>query len=179
MLNRTLLQQQPAARAAQTPVRAYLMEYSANGEGAIAWSFLYNPEEISTSKDAQYATSPTMGALPSTSYSGPDLRTVQLDNLVLDGWFNGRSMGKLAEGLERLTLAKTSGSAGAIGEPGSAFTYQTPPVLSFVMGGRTVIAPCVIVSTNRKETAWFGDGAIAVATVGFTLREVSRSDLVS
>ena len=177
MLNTALLESLPNNLQARTPVHAHLLEYSATGEGAIAWSFLWNPEEISTQKNARYSTANVIGELPSVEYSGPELRTVSLSNLILDGWFDGKDVTDLAVGLEALTKAVMTGQANAIGEAGEGFSFASPPVLSFVLGGRVVIAPCVITATSRIETAWFGDGRIGDCTVSFTLQEVSPRDL--
>lgn len=168
----------PDSERATTPVRCYLMEYSPNGEAKPLWQFLYNPESISTDKNARYSESPVMGALPTTTYSGPDSRIVELKDLILDGWHDGKSVAPLAEGLERLTLATTQGATNGVGEPGDGFTFTPPPVLSFVMGGRTVIAPCVVTATSRRETGWGAGGEIVVARVSFTLKEISKADLV-
>jgi len=178
MLNRAVLDSLPNNLAARTPVNAHLLEYSATGEGAIAWSFLYNPEQISTNKAARYSSAPVQGGLPSVEFGGSELRTVSLEGLILSGWFDGKSMSGLAEGLERLTRAAIGGATNKIGEAGDGFTFESPPVLSFMLGGRVVIAPCVVLTTNRTETAWWGDGTIAEATVGFTLQEVRAADLV-
>ena len=179
MINQSLLESLPNNLPARAPVHAHLLEYSATGEGAVAWSFLFNPQVIDTNKNARYSTANVTGDLPSTEYSGPEPRTVTLNNLILDGWFDGwtKDVSNLAEGLERLTKATTDGSANAIGEAGEGFTFSSPPVLSFILGGRVVIAPCVIVSTNRSEELWYGDGRLGKATVGFTLQEVSTRDL--
>jgi hypothetical protein len=178
MFNKALLESLPNNLPARTPVHAHLLEYSATGEGAIAWSFLWNPEQIETQKNAKYSTANVIGGLPSVEYSGEELRTVSLSNIILEGFYDGKDVTDLAVGLEMLTKAVTTGQTNAIGEAGDGFTFASPPVLSFVLGGRVVIAPCVVVSTSRSETAFFGDGRIADCTVSFTLQEVSTRDLV-
>lgn len=179
MLNQALLDSLPNNLIARAPVGSHLLEYSATGEGAVAWSFLYNPEIIETQKNARYSSSPVTGELPAVEYGGPELRTVTLSNLLLEGFFDGgKDVTDLAEGLERLTKAVVGGQANAIGEAGDGFTFASPPILSFVIGGRVVIAPCVLIATSRQETAWYGDGRIGDCKVSITLQEVSPRDLI-
>ena len=178
MRNEALLASLPNNLAARAPVNAHLLEYSATGENTVVWSFLYLPEQIETTKNARYSSANVVGELPSVEYGGAELRTVSLSNLILEGFYDSKSVGGIAEGLERLTKAAVGGQANAIGEAGDGFTFASPPVLSFVLGGRVVIAPCVIVSTSRNESAWFGSGELADCTVSFTLQEISTRDLV-
>jgi hypothetical protein len=177
MLNKALLESLPNNLPARTPVHAHLLSYSATGEDSVAWSFLYNPSSFETTKGARYSSANIIGGLPSTEYGGEEPRTVALRDILLEGYYDGKSMAGLAEGLERLTKATIGGQANAIGEAGDGFTFDSPPILSFVLGGRVVIAPCVLVSCSRIETAFFGDGTCADATVSMELREVSVRDL--
>ena len=178
MRNEALFAQLPNNQHARSPVNAHLLAYSATGESAIAWSFIFPPEQIETAKNARYSTANITGGLPSLEYGGEELRTVTLSNIILEGFYDGKDVSGVAEGLERLTKAATSGSANAIGEAGDGFSFASPPVLSFVLGGRVVIAPCVVLTTQRTETAWAGDGRVMDATVSFTLQEISTRDLV-
>lgn len=178
MRNEALFAQLPNNLPARAPVHAHLLQYSATGEGAVAWSFIYAPESFTTTKNARYTASNIVGGLPATEYGGEELRTVTMSGLIVDGYYDGKNLSGVIEGLERLTKAAVGGQANAIGEAGDGFTFASPPVLSFVLGGRVVIAPCVLVSTSRQEVSWFGDGSCADATIDMTLQEVSVRDLV-
>ena len=176
MRNEALLASLPNNLAARAPVNAHLLEYSQTGEGAVAWSFLYNPESLTTPKNARYSSANVTGELPSVEYGGAELRTVTLSSLILEGFLR-KNVGGIVEGLERLTKAAVGGQANAIGEAGDGFTFASPPVLSFVLGGRVVIAPCVIVSTSRNE--FHGSGWVVRRRTGsITLQEISTRDLV-
>ena len=126
-------------------------------EQSILWEFLYLPETISYSVRVEYAELSGLSQhVPHQQYQNTGGRTLTLANLRLDGWWRGKVVQPLTEGLLALTRVTKD---------------EHPPILSFVLAGRTVIAPCVLTSIDITETAWAASGEATVATATLTLVE--------
>ncbi|HEY9735493.1 MAG TPA: hypothetical protein V6D06_04395 [Trichocoleus sp.] len=148
--------------AAQT--ECFLIEYaSGEAEAAVArlWTFLYNPSLLSYSREARYAEAATYGAVvPQQQYQNSTGKTLELQNIVIDGWWHGKSVMPLLEGLDALIEVRQSED------------QQAPPIMSLVMGDRVVLAPCILTRITVRESGWLAGGAAARATADLTLLEV-------
>ena len=131
-----------------------------NGQIGLAWRFLVNPQSLSFSRSAKYVEAGTP-ALNSQimQWTGSTGRTMSISNLLLDTWYEGRSVKPLITGLERLMDARLDKGKFA------------PPVLSFVWGRRR-FSPCVLTEIKIDEAGWL-DGEPALAVAEMTLLEVN------
>lgn len=170
MFNQAVLDSLPAgtySTAAQEP--CYLLEYASGqqeAEAAKLWQFLYNPVQIEYSREARYAEVPTQGVrVPQQQFQHSTGKTLNLSGLVLDAWWMGKSVQPLVDGLDTLIEASIEEQ------------QYSPPVLSFVMGSRTVLAPCVLQRVTVKENGWLAGGQVARASVDLVLLEVPSEDI--
>lgn len=127
------------------------------------WEFLYNPQTIHYSVRANYAELAGLSQnIPHQQYQNSEGARLTLSNLVLDGWWRGKVVQPLVNGLVSLTRASQD---------------EHPPIMSLVLSGRTVLAPCVLTSVDVVESAWAASGEATVASVNLTLLEV-HSDAI-
>lgn len=135
-------------------------------QGAILWNFLYNPQALAYSREANYSESNPLGsAVAYQHYINTSGRTLQLSNILLNSWYEGKSVQPLIDGIQALMQAQIGAGA-----------FTPPPVLSFVWGSKT-FGPCVIKSVQWQETGWLS-GAPAYGAMNITLLEV-REEQVS
>lgn len=170
MFNQAVLDSLPSgtySTAAQEP--CYLLEYASGqqeAEAAKLWQFLYNPVQLEYSREARYAEVPTQGVrVPQQQFQHSTGKTLNLSGLVLDAWWMGKSVQPLVDGLDTLIEASIEEQ------------QYSPPVLSFVMGSRTVLAPCVLQRVTVKENGWLAGGQVARASVDLVLLEVPSEDI--
>lgn len=168
MLNERILASLPSAgpSVSSASVQTQLVQWVSSdieSQSAVLWEFLYNPSRIQYSVSAQYAELAGLGIqTPHQQYQYSSGKLLTLSELLLDGWWRGRVVQPLIDQIASLTEASDSGS---------------PPVLSLVMAGRTVIAPCVLTRVTVTESAWASSGASTVATVSLTLQEIHNDAL--
>ena len=168
MLNERVLATLPNAgeTVLGSSINAQLIEWAEGeleAETSILWEFLYNPEIIQYSVRARYAEIAGLGQrVPHQQYQHSDGLSLTITNLRLDGWWRGKIVQPLADGLIALTKASED---------------QHPPILSFVLAGRTVIAPCVLTQVSISESAWAASGQATVATADLTFQEVHRDSI--
>lgn len=168
MLNERILSSLPNAGSSvsSATVQTQLVQWVSSdieSLSAVLWEFLYNPSQIQYSVSAQYAELAGQGIqTPHQQYQYSSGKLLTLTDLLLDGWWRGKVVQPLVDQLASLMRASDSGS---------------PPILSLVMAGRTVIAPCVLTRVSVTETAWASSGASTVATVSLTLQEIHNDSL--
>jgi hypothetical protein len=151
-----------------TQVDCFLMEYASGNEAATArlWNFLYNPQRIEWSREAVYAEGATYGTwVPHQQYQNSTGRMLRLPSVILEAWWLGKSVQPLLDGINALTRAQLSDR------------NYSPPVLSLVLGQRTVLAPCVLTRINVVEAGWLAGGQAARAQVDIDLLEVPSESI--
>lgn len=155
----------PAAN--QGKAEARLIEFDpAPGSAIVPWVFLVNPEKISSPFGAKYAeAAPLASRYPSVQFQNSASRTYSLSGVKLRGWMAGVSLEKALRALQALTEADPQSGRFA------------PPVLSFVMGRRT-LSPVVLSEVSVEELAWRG-GEVADADLGMTLLQLPPPDLIA
>lgn len=130
------------------------------------FSFLYNPEEKDFTRQAKYDEGVTaLTSLPSQHYRYTKGKTLQLSNLILESYSNGKTCQLLLDRLQALMEA----------DPLKG-NYAPTPV--YFRWGADTFGPAVLTDLSWKETSWL-NGKVATARVDITLLEIPPSQLPS
>lgn len=126
----------------------------------LMWKFLVNPQAIQFGGgDAQYEELlPHLNTVPEVAFKGNSARTIELPDLILETWFEGKSVQPLLDGIRRLQEANPDNRE-----------YE-PPTMAFVFGSRR-IEPVKVVKATWIENKWLG-GEPAGVRLSLTLQEV-------
>lgn len=126
----------------------------------LVWKFLVNPQAIQFGGgDAQYEELlPHLNTVPEVAFKGNSARTIELPDLILETWFEGKSVQPLLDGIRRLQEANPDNRE-----------YE-PPTMAFVFGSRR-IEPVKVIKATWIENKWLG-GEPAGVRLSLTLQEV-------
>ncbi|MBD2452246.1 hypothetical protein H6G76_35135 [Nostoc sp. FACHB-152] len=154
MINNSVIQGLNSAK--NTPdIFAYLVD----NKNQSVFTFLFNPEEKSFSRQVKLDEGVTaLTSTPSQFYKYTTGLTLQLPNLLLETYNQGKSCKLLLQRLQALMVANPSQGR-----------YAPTPV-KFVWGSDS-FGPCLITDLNWTETSWL-DGEVASARVNLTLIEI-------
>lgn len=138
-------------------VFAVLTEYNADPTKEIkVWEFLLNPQSLSYSGASNYAASGTFAAREQEQqFINSENQTLNIPDIILDTYHEGKSCEALLEGLEELRKAKISESK------------FSPSILSFVWGKKR-FSPCGLTNVERVENGWLS-GETAKAKLRISL----------
>lgn len=142
-------------------VTAHLLEYKADrkAETSKLWSFQYNPQRLKYAIAPKWSPSETMSVRePDLQFGGTEPKTLEINDIYLDSYCQGKSLQPLLDGLEELAKADLSRSRFA------------PLVLSFVWGHKR-FAPCVLTALEWEESGWLA-GAPARVQLNMKLTRV-------
>ncbi len=135
-------------------------------EGKPLFTFLFNPESKRYSRKVNYTEAPTaLTSTPSQQYKYTTGLTLQLSNLLMQSYVEGKTCKLLLQKLQGLMVA----------DP--ANTKLTPSLVYFTWGSDK-FGPAVITSLDWTESSWL-NGEIAAARVDITLLEVPTIKLES
>ncbi|MBD2196616.1 MULTISPECIES: hypothetical protein [Calothrix] len=141
-------------------IYAYLVDELDN----LTFTFLYNPEEKSFSKQAKYDEGATaLTSTPSQFYSYTSGLTLRLSNLILESYTRGKTCQILLDKLQALMVA----------DPVKGKYAPTPVYFKW---GSDKFGPAVITDLSWSETSWL-NGEVASARVSFTLLQIPESQL--
>lgn len=141
-------------------IYAYLIDELDN----LTFTFLYNPEEKSFSRQARYDEGATaLTSTPSQFYSYTTGLTLRLSNLLLESYSRGKTCQILLDRLQALMVA----------DPAKG-KYAPTPV--YFRWGSDSFGPAVITDLSWSETSWL-NGEVASARVSFTLLQIPESQL--
>ena len=156
-----ILKSLPDATRETKTTKAYLLDYEqTRTQGQYVWAFLTNPQQLEFSRQAKYNEAQTLSAKKADwQYGYTSGRSLNISDIVLDGWCKGKTIMPLLDGIEALLEADVSKGKFA------------PTILSFVFGSRR-FGPCVLTSVKWTETGWLG-GMPARSTMSISLQEVS------
>ena len=130
-----------------------------SASSSFVWKFLINPATLRYSRSAQYSDTQTFAArVQDLQYFLTNGETLDISNVLMDSWHDGKSLQPLIDGLNKLMEAKV--------EDGKF----SPPVLSFIFGSKR-FAPCVLTQVSRDEAGWLG-GDPAIAQISMTLKQL-------
>lgn len=143
-------------------IYAYLVDELNNA----VFNFLYNPEEKTFSRVANYSEGvAALTSVPSQQYNYTSGLVLSLDNLLLESYSEGKTCKSLIQDIQKLMVADP-----AVGK------YLPSPV-SFVWG-KDKFGPAVITDLKWKETLWL-NGEVAAARLSFNLLEIPQSQIPS
>jgi hypothetical protein len=135
-------------------------------EGKPLFTFLFNPESKRFSRNATYTEAPTaLTSTPSQQYKYTTGLTLQLSNLLMQSYAEGKTCKLLLQRLQGLMVADPINS-------------KLTPSLVYFTWGSDKFGPAVITSLDWTESAWL-NGEVAAARVNFTLLEVPSIKLES
>ncbi|MEH1966758.1 CIS tube protein [Nostoc sp.] len=135
-------------------------------EGLPLFTFLFNPEAKRFSRSANYTEAPTaLTSTPSQQYKYTTGLTLQLSNLLMQSYAEGKTCKLLLQRLQGLMVADPTNS-------------KLTPSLVYFTWGSDKFGPAVITSLDWTESAWL-NGEVAAARVNFTLLEVPSIKLES
>lgn len=129
-------------------------------EEDVVWRFLANPERLSFSgRDPKYSeVAPHLAKVPYLHYSHTAAQVLEIKDLLLETWCEGKSVKPLLDGLNRLVEVSTQN-----GE-------FEPPTLSFIWGSRR-FEPCKLTKISWEESRWLG-GDPAGVRLSISLQQV-------
>lgn len=131
--------------------------------GEPVFTFLANPEKLDWSRKANYSPSgAALTSVQSLQYYNTEGRSLSIKDLLLETWYQRRSIRPLLEQLQALLV------------PDPKNQQLHPKVLSFVWGGSR-FGPCVLTDISWQETAWL-NGEPASARLDMTLIEIPPTD---
>lgn len=150
------------ASAKNSPVEAVLLYYSpSKGKEQIAYVFGVNPSEIDVDYTAEYSQVPTLASyVPHQVFNYSSGAKINLNNITLNSYIQGKSLRPLIEGAIALTKADLVNNKYA------------PPILTYRMGTE-VFEPCVITSVKYTREASLG-GEPARIKMSLVLQEVPK-----
>jgi hypothetical protein len=146
-------------------VTAHLVEYKLDkkAEKNPVWSFQFNPQSLRYGAAAKYTESGTMSVRePDLQFGSTEAETLEIPEIYLDTYAQGRSLQPLLDGIRELLKADLKNGQFA------------PKVLSFVWGHKR-FGPCVLNSAPWEETAWVA-GAPARVKLSLKLTRVPPPD---
>lgn len=149
----------PGAERQLTTTNAFLVHYDPKTKDPVTlWSFQYRPQSMRLSRNAKYNASETFGAsVLDQQYSYTEGKVLNLPDIVLEGYYKGRHITPLLDGLNYLMEIQRN-------------VRYHPPVLQFVFGARRFF-PCVVTAVSWEETAWL-NGLPASARLDMTLQQI-------
>lgn len=140
----------------------YKFAYLVDNKNQSLFSFLFNPEEKSFSRQSKFDEGVTaLTSVPSQYYRYTTGLTLQLPNLLLESYNRGKNCKLLLQRLQALMVANPKEDKYA------------PTQLVFQWGSDS-FGPCVITDLNWTETSWL-NGEVATARVNITLLEIPGS----
>jgi hypothetical protein len=138
---------------------AYLIDSNSKS----VYTFLFNPESKSFSRQAYYAEAVTaITSTPSQQYNFTSGLTLQLPNLILESYNRNKTCKSLLQNLQSLMVANPKQGKFA------------PTTVTFKWGVDT-FGPAVITDIDWAETSWL-NGEVASARVSLTLLEVPSKE---
>ncbi|UKO99360.1 hypothetical protein [Nostoc sp. UHCC 0870] len=141
-------------------IYAYLVDENSKS----VFTFLYNPEQKSFSRTANYDEGITaLNSISSQYYKHTTGLTLGLSNLILETYNQGKSCKLLLQRLQSLMVADPSKGQ-----------YTPSPV--YFKWGTDSFGPAVITNISWTETSWL-TGEVASARVNLTLLEIPESQL--
>lgn len=144
-------------------VKAYL-SWNENGN-LRSWVFLYPIQQLEISMAINYGLNDTIATNSKSLYwKGNDPKTINLPGLILDTYWDGRSVRPILEGVEKLAQASAE--------------RRSPPVLSFVCGN-VRLTPCVLTDRISYTIGRMVGGEPVTATLNLTLTQVSTGQLIA
>jgi hypothetical protein len=131
--------------------------------GANFFEFLYNPEAITENYSVNYSETqiPYRDISPVNFLSGGN-STWSIDNLILDGFDQKKSIQPLLDKLKSLRVPITSSS------------IKAAPKRVYLKWGGFKFGLCVLTSVNTQITRWI-DGTPVTARVSLVFKEVPKS----
>jgi hypothetical protein len=135
------------------------------------WSFLSNPSQMKfTGGDADYAEAvPHLASAPYLQYKGNTPEILEIDDILLECWCEGKSLMPLLDGLDKLKRISLGVASGADDEAKSKAKFE-PPTLSFVWGERR-FEPCKLISATWNESRWI-DGVPAGGRLSLRFQKI-------
>jgi hypothetical protein len=141
-------------------IYAYLIDELDNS----VYTFLYNPEEKSFTRQAKYDEGVTaLTSVPSQHYRYTKGLALQLTDLLLESYSRGKTCQLLLDRLQALMVADPVNGK-----------YSPTPV--YFKWGKDSFGPAVITDLSWRETSWL-NGEVAAARVDITLLEIPASQL--
>jgi hypothetical protein len=136
-----------------------IFAYLIDSTTAVVYTFLFNPESKSFSREAKYVESVTaLTSTPSQQYFYTSGLTLQLSNLLLESYNRNKTCKSLLQGLQSLMVANPIEGK------------YTPTPVTFKWGVDS-FGPAVITNIDWVETSWL-NGEVASARVNLTLLEI-------
>jgi len=134
---------------------AYIIDVNNNS----VYTFLFNPESKSFSREAKYIEAVTaLTSTPSQQYFYTSGLTLQLSNLLLESYNRDKTCKSLLQSLQGLMVANPIDGK------------YTPTPVTFKWGVDS-FGPAVITNLDWVETSWL-NGEVASARVNLTLLEI-------
>ncbi|MBD2168065.1 hypothetical protein H6G04_27140 [Calothrix membranacea FACHB-236] len=128
------------------------------------FTFLYNPEEKSYSRQAKYDEgTAALTSTPSQFYRCTKGLTLQITDLILESYSRRKTCQLLLDRLQALMIADPANGK-----------YAPSPV--YFKWGKDSFGPAVITDLSWKETSWL-NGEVASARVDITFLEIPLSQL--
>lgn len=141
-------------------IYAYLIDENSKS----VFTFLYNPESKEFSREAKYDEGVTaLNSVSSQHYNHTTGLTLELPNLLLETYNQGKSCKLLLQRLQALMVANPSKGQ-----------YSPAPV--YFKWGTDSFGPAVITNLSWTETSWL-NGEVASARVNLSLLEIPNSQL--
>ena len=138
-----------------TDIYAYLQDSG----GRSLFTFLYNPEDKRFSRQSNYNAGVTaLSSIPSQQYQHTSGLTLQLSNLLMQSYAEGKTIKLLLQRLQNLMVVDPTNNK-----------FNPTPV--YFTWGTDKFGPAVITSLDWSETSWL-NGEVAEARVNLTLLEI-------
>jgi len=135
--------------------------YLVDEKGTQTYVFLYNPESKEFSRESKYDEGvPALGSISSQHYRNTTGLTLNLPNLLLETYNQGKSCKLLLQRLQSLMVADPKNGK-----------YAPTPV--YFKWGTDSFGPAVITGLSWVETSWL-NGEVASARVNLSLLEIPQ-----
>lgn len=160
MLNKSAYAELKNEDKAKADIEAVLLEYDIDGKkDKPAWRFLVNPSSLRFSDAAEYDNiSPIASSVRHKSYSNATGRTLTIDKILMDCWYQGKNLMPVIEGARALLRAKVDQN------------QYAPLVLCFSFGTKR-FKPCVLMKLDWTESR-FLSGNPGRIEMGMVLEEI-------